>query len=225
MHEPGPLIATGRAADVYAYGDGLVLRRYRSPHSVLHEAAVMQYVRDHGYPAPRVVEVAGRDLVMERAEGPTMLRAFIKRPAGLWSHAATLADLLKLLHAIPAPAWLQPRFPYGDSLVHLDLHPDNVIMSPSGPIVIDWTNAGRGDADAEIAHLWLVMATSVAPVGPLERLLLAAGRLLFVRAFLGHFDRARLKPHIAQVAEHRLSDRNVLNVEHGRIARFVERYG
>jgi hypothetical protein len=27
--EPGPLIATGRAADVFAYGDGLVLRRYR----------------------------------------------------------------------------------------------------------------------------------------------------------------------------------------------------
>ena len=30
--EPGPLIASGRAADVYDLGDGTVLRRYRTAH-------------------------------------------------------------------------------------------------------------------------------------------------------------------------------------------------
>jgi hypothetical protein len=29
MEKPGPLVASGRAADVYALGDRLVLRRYR----------------------------------------------------------------------------------------------------------------------------------------------------------------------------------------------------
>ena len=29
---PGPLLASGRAADVFDIGDGKVLRRYRAPH-------------------------------------------------------------------------------------------------------------------------------------------------------------------------------------------------
>ncbi|HKY50290.1 MAG TPA: phosphotransferase, partial [Candidatus Limnocylindria bacterium] len=77
---PGPLLASGRAADVYEFTDGLVLRRYRTDHDCVYEAAVMQHVRAHGYPAPEVVAVAGRDLVMERVDGPTMLRDLSSHP-------------------------------------------------------------------------------------------------------------------------------------------------
>lgn len=31
----------------------------------------------------------------------------------------------------------------GDKVVHLDLHPLNVIIGPKGPVVIDWTGASR----------------------------------------------------------------------------------
>lgn len=41
----------------------------------------MRYVLDRGYPAPRVIDVSGPDLVLERVEGPTMLAGFfVGRP-------------------------------------------------------------------------------------------------------------------------------------------------
>ena len=39
MSEPGPLVGTGRAADVYDIGNGRVLRRYRTDHDSTIEAA------------------------------------------------------------------------------------------------------------------------------------------------------------------------------------------
>ena len=50
-----------------------------------------------------------------------------------------LADLHDRLHVIPAPDWLPVDLDGGDRLVHLDLHPMNVMITQSGPIVIDWT--------------------------------------------------------------------------------------
>ena len=42
-----------------------------------------------------------------------------------------LADLHDRLHVIPAPDWL-PGVDDGDRLVHLDLHPMNVMLTPVG---------------------------------------------------------------------------------------------
>jgi aminoglycoside phosphotransferase (APT) family kinase protein len=221
---PGPLIARGRAADVYAYGDGLILRRYRTPHSCLYEAAVMQHVREYGYPVPAVLEVSGNDIVMERVSGPTMLEDFSRRPWRLFRHANTLAVLLTTLHAIPAPPWLEPKLGGGDKIVHLDLHPDNVLITGEGPVVIDWTNAGRGHPDAEVADLWIVSANAVIPGGVLKRRFLGAGRGLFVNAWLRYFDRDAVRRHVRVAAGHRLRDRNMLDVERERIVRFVERW-
>src|SRR5438094_9114508 len=103
MNEPGRLLAQGRAADVFECGDGLVRRRYRTPHSTLHEAAVMQYVAAHGYPVPRVVEASGSDIVMQRLEGSTMLADLASHPWRLFAHANTLASLFERLHEIPPP--------------------------------------------------------------------------------------------------------------------------
>jgi hypothetical protein len=50
---PGPLIGSGRAADVYALDDGRVLRRYRTAHSCAVGADLMRYLREAGYPVPR----------------------------------------------------------------------------------------------------------------------------------------------------------------------------
>lgn len=223
---PGPLIARGRAADVYAYGNGYVLRRYRTPHNCLYEAAVMQYVTGFGYPAPEVAEVSGSDIVMERVDGPTMLADFGRRPWRVFRYARTLGALLRRLHEIPPPPWLEPRLGGGDAIVHLDLHPDNVVMSPQGPVVIDWTNAGRGHPDAEIADLWIISANAEIPgaQGAVERKLLGVGRGLFVRALLKGFDRDGVRRQLRIAAEHRLRDRNLLDVERDRIARFVERW-
>ena len=72
--------------------------------------------------------------------------------------ARMLADLHDRLHAIPAPEWL-PQMPGdGTSLVHLDLHPLNVIMHPDrGPVVIDWANASRGDALFDVGVTYVLL--------------------------------------------------------------------
>jgi aminoglycoside phosphotransferase (APT) family kinase protein len=224
MPEPGELIASGRAADVFAYGDGLVLRRYRGLGDTLYEAAVMQHVAEHGYPVPAVVEISGPEIVMERIDGIPMLDDFARHPWRIFRHARTLAELHRRLHALPAPTWLRPKVGGGDAVVHLDLHPLNVMVTERGPVVIDWTNAGRGSPEAEIADLWLIMANADIPGGWLERKLLGLGRGLFLRAFLGQIDRDAVRAKLRVAAEHRLRDRNIHDTERTRIQRFVERW-
>ncbi|WP_405961402.1 aminoglycoside phosphotransferase family protein [Streptomyces sp. NBC_00024] len=165
-----------------------VLRRYRDGWGdAAAEAEVMEYVRSHGYPVPRVRSATRTEMVLERLSGPTMLEAFA---AGLLDPAqtgATLARLLHALHALPsrdhalsalrvdrapsaspggraaprvdrAPSAspggraaprvdrassASPRGP-ATRVLHLDLHPENVIVTPHGPQVIDWSNAEEG---------------------------------------------------------------------------------
>jgi aminoglycoside phosphotransferase (APT) family kinase protein len=183
----------------------------------------MQHVRANGYPAPEVVEVAGGDIVMERVEGPTMLTALSQRPWRMPAYAKTLAGLLARLHELPPPAWLMPRLGDGDTFVHLDLHPDNVILTAHGPVVIDWTNAGRGNPDAEIADLWLIMANAEIPGSRIKTAVLRAGRRIFVRRFIGRFDRDAVRRQLRVALEHRLRDRNMGPAERERMTQFVER--
>jgi thiamine kinase-like enzyme len=142
----------------------------------------------------------------------------------VFRHARTLADLHRRLHAIPPPPWLEPKLGGGGAIVHLDLHPLNVIVTARGPVVIDWTNAGVAAPEAEIADLWLIMANAVIPGGRLERTLIGLGRGLFLRAFLSQVDRDAVRAHLHTAAEHRLRDRNMLDVERDRISRFVDRW-
>ena len=56
---PGPLLASGRAADVFDLGDGTVLRRYRlDGFDCEYEARVMRHVADAGIRVPKVDSTA-----------------------------------------------------------------------------------------------------------------------------------------------------------------------
>jgi aminoglycoside phosphotransferase (APT) family kinase protein len=98
----------------------------------------MAHARSCGFPVPQVYERTETDLVMDYLDGPTMLADLTRRPWRLLRHAKTLAQLHRQLHAIPAPADLPGPLGEGTSLVHLDLHPGNVLLTASGPMVIDW---------------------------------------------------------------------------------------
>src|SRR5215470_19129738 len=110
MRELGPLIASGRDSDIFAYGPDLVVRRSRRGRSMEREARVMQYVGAHGFPAPRVEDVTagGAELVMERVDGPTMLDVLASEPSTIPRNAESLVALHRQLHDIPAPKWLDP---------------------------------------------------------------------------------------------------------------------
>lgn len=249
--DPGPKLASGRDADVFDLGDGRVLRRNRvSSKSSELEAEIMRFVRTHGYPVPAVYAVSGPDMVMDRVDGLTMLRDLGRRPWMLWRHARTLARLHQRLHTIPAPEWVptyashpafatadvdaeslllppstgtRPAIP--DAFLHLDLHPDNVILSPAGPVVIDWRNTRRGNGAVDVATTWLLMATSEIPDTGLRRVAISLIRHLLVFAFLHHADRRAATRQIPLVARFRLADRNLLESERPAIYALARRAG
>src|SRR5262244_515310 len=215
MRQLGTLLAAGRASEIFEYGPGLVLRRSRSRRSMAKEAAIMRFVTERGYPAPRVVELStdGSELVMERVEGRTMLEELQHRPWTYHRQAATLASLHRRLHEVPAPDWIPALLGDGARLLHLDLHPLNVILAPAGPVVIDWTNAARGSAATDVAVTWLLMAAAEIPGPRWLAALNGAMRRLFVRSFLGHFDRAGIRAALPAVVEWKSRDRNIRPTE------------
>ena len=150
----GPLLAAGREADVYEIDERRVLRRYRRDADVTGEAGAMRYLAGLGFPVPAVHEAGGRDMVLERLDGPTMAQALATDELGVEVAAAHLADLLRRLHALPP--W--PGSPSGSAVLHLDLHPENVLMSTRGPVVIDWCNARPGEPDLDTGLSGLILA-------------------------------------------------------------------
>ncbi len=206
MVEPR-IIAEGRASEILDLGGGRVLRRFKAGGNPQREALVMRHAREHGYPVPEVFEVAADSMVLERIEGPTMLEAVFAEPGTLEENTRLLVGLHDELHRIASPEGLA-AWGGGDRLLHLDLHPANVILSPAGPVVIDWANARRGDPLLDVVYTWIIIATSN-----------GTGRLGrdFVEIFLAHFDREELLAHVPLAAEHRLADENVLDEERVRI--------
>ncbi len=217
--EPGELIGRGRAANVYALDAGRVLRRYRTAHRSEAEGGLMRYLRQAGYPVPEVFGADGPDLIMERLAGPTMLDDLARRPWRAARHARLLADLHDRLHLLTAPAGLRHPAGPGDRVVHLDLHPANVMLTPGGPVVIDWSNAGAGPPGADVAMTFLIMASSETDdLPPSIRPAVGLLRRIFLRRFLAAV-RDDHRPHLAPVAEVRLRDVNVRPAEAARLRR------
>jgi aminoglycoside phosphotransferase (APT) family kinase protein len=206
MIEPR-LIAAGRASEILDLGEGRLLRRFKSGGNPEREALVMRHAREHGYPVPEVYDVAADSLVIERIEGPTMFDVLAEDTATMDAHARLLARLHDELHAIEAPPGLE-SVGAGDRLLHLDLHPANVILSPAGPVVIDWANARRGEPLFDVAFSWIICATSS-----------GVGRLgvEFAERFLARFERDVVLAQLPPAAERRLADPNVLDEERTRI--------
>lgn len=170
----GEPFAAGREADVFLLDDGRVLRRYRYATDTTDEAALLAYVGGHGYPVPAVYAARGSDMVMERLDGPTMAQAALAGRLSMADAAVMLADLLRRLHALPA------RSTSGaDTVVHLDLHPENVLLTGRGPVVIDWRNAGDGPGDLDTAFTALILAQVA--IGSIEHPLGAAAGVLLDR--------------------------------------------
>jgi aminoglycoside phosphotransferase (APT) family kinase protein len=220
---PGPLLGSGRSADVYAIGTDRVLRRYRSAWDVQAEAGIMQYLDQAGFPVPKVYDADGPDLVMERLDGPDMLSELGRRPWTIGRYGKTLADLHNRLHQITAPPGLREMFGPGDKVLHLDLHPANVMLTSRGPVVIDWSNAHAGAAGADVAMAYLIMATSDTDLIPVPlRLIIGGLRAALFRAFLGA-ARDDPYPHLSRVARARMKDPNCRPSEQVRLLKVAER--
>jgi aminoglycoside phosphotransferase (APT) family kinase protein len=166
-----------------------------------------------------VAELDGRTgLVFQKVDGPTMLRRVASRPWTIVTAAHTLAGLHSDMHDRAAPA-LQPLeerldrnvraapdlpeaarhatlrrlegLPDGESICHGDFHPDNVLMSPQGPVIIDWSIATRGDPNADVARTSLMLSLGSVPSDTPARTRIDLLRRLFHYLYMRHYLRLR----------------------------------
>jgi aminoglycoside phosphotransferase (APT) family kinase protein len=227
---PGPLVGSGRSADVFAVGRDRVLRRYRSDVDATAEAELMRYLAAAGYPVPEVYDATGPDLVMERLHGPDMLAHLGRRPWLIPRYARTLAYLHDRLHEITAPPGLPAAvgrdgtaLGAGTAVLHLGLHPANVMLTDRGPVVIDWTGARAGAPGADVAMTYLILATSDTDLIPLWlRPVIAWPRGAFVRRFLAAV-RDSPEQYLASAARVRIAEVNTRPAEAARLLRIAER--
>lgn len=243
----GKPLALGRTAEIYAWGEGRVLKLFYdwvSPGSARYEADQARRVLATGQPAPAVwesVEIGGRTgLVYDRVDGETLLRRMLARPWRFAQAARLLAALHAEMHSRPGEGlpsqkmWLEERLrqagaldenlraallerlrrlPEGRALCHGDFHPENIQMTASGPVVIDWVNASCGDPLGDVARTLLLVGFAV-PAGGAPRLLDLLRRrfrqvyLQRYRQLAGSFfDEARLRAWLSVTAGARLQEK------------------
>lgn len=221
--ETGPLLASGRDGDIFEFGPGRVLRRAKSGRVIEEEARTIAYAREHGYPVPEIYDVlsGGTEIVMERIVGPMMMDEMLRQPWKMGRYCSQLADLHDRLHVIPAPEWLPDMG--GDRLVHLDLHPMNVMMTAGGPIVIDWPNAARGEPLLDVGFSLVLLTCPRVPGSEMLNVVLRPVRQVLGRVFAKRYRGPELDRQMYQAARLKMLDRNMAAGEVAAIERFGAR--
>ena len=216
------LLAQGRDCDIFDRGDGTILRRSRQAYDQAQEARLLEHAAQNGIPVPKVHELQdeGRDLVMEKVDGPNMAQAIERKPWSARSLGRTLAELHAAVHALPVLDDLR-RLPQGDAFLHFDLHPQNVIMAPSGPVVIDWANACIGRPGDDVARAWALMACAEVQVSPFVRPILNRVRRSLVDGFVDAAGRDEARVSLPFAVELTLLDPHISEPEQARMRALV----
>lgn len=116
-----------------------------------------------------------------------------QRGAGLPSYRGELENTIHRIEGLP-PGWVEialdrlSGLPDGETLCHGDFHPDQVMMTSTGQVVLDWMTARAGQPAADVART--VMMLRFGPVlnaSWLMRLLTNLLRGIFFRAYLRRY--------------------------------------
>jgi aminoglycoside phosphotransferase (APT) family kinase protein len=228
---PGPLIAKGRTAEVYAWNDDQVLKLFYAwcpTRWVQEEVETSRAVSATTLPTPRFIdslEIGERQgIIFERVEGPSMLQLLKTKPWLVLRLARQLAELHSQIHeqdglGLPPlrsslqttiqqvehlPRSLKARvlqlletLPDGNALCHLDFHPDQVLMTAGGPVIIDWMTALQGHPLADVARTSVILAVGRAPyAGWAMRAVIHLWRGLFYRTYVTRY--LELNPGVTQ---------------------------
>ena len=127
---------------------------------------------------------------MERVDGESMLASMVRKPWRARGYARLLAEMQWALHQLPGAGLrdqkgtlrhdierglalteverasvldLLDRMPAGDRLCHWDFHPDNIIMTARGPVIIDWITAQAGNPVADFGRSTVLFAEATPP--------------------------------------------------------------
>lgn len=85
------------------------------------------------------------------------------------------------------------RLPDGGTICHGDMHPGNVLLAPSGPVVIDWLTATSGPPEADLARTEFLLVGAAVPeeVPRLERIVITGLRRQFASSWAAAYRRIR----------------------------------
>jgi hypothetical protein len=119
-----------------------------------------------------------RGVLADRRELPTPSLHLLADGPGFCLHEPLArydrrtARLLAEIHEIGAAG---PERLYGDDLVHLDFHPENVLVDAEGAVtgVVDWDAVGRGNGDFDLFTLRFDLARRAPGLGRRLDVLLA----------------------------------------------------
>ncbi len=222
----GTPIASGRTAEIFTWGDGLVLKLTRADfpsHLADQEWQNARVAWQAGARVPKpveIIDVAGRrGVVFERVDGPTMAQSMQGKLLRIKAYARQLAGLHVELHTISAPdlpsqhqraVWNLGRstvlpghlkaaiyqqlaqLPDSDTICHGDFHPENILLTERGPVIIDWEGCMHGSPAADVAATCLLLRTVTISLKGWRGWILRQFVNLFVRAYRAEY--ARLAP-------------------------------
>ena len=101
----------------------------------------------------------------------------------------------------------------------------NVMMSPRGPVVIDWTGACRGDPADDVALAWVLMAAGEVPTGRFMGMILGRARSALVKSFVDSFDVNVIKHRLGDVVAWKVLDPHMSDSEQARMWHLVQEAG
>ncbi len=202
-----------------------------------------------------VVHIDGRPgVIFERVEGPALLGYTTAQPWKIFWSAQTMAELHARMHAChpaglpaqrerlqqkirearPLPEALKQaaldalaQLPEDTALCHGDLHPDNIVVSARGPIILDWVDATCGHPLADVARTALLMQHGAVPPHIPGRWLIETGRALWYQLYLRRYCQLRsvspqqVKAWLLPIAAARLSEG--IPEEEARLLALIER--
>ena len=158
-----------------------------------------------------------RGIVFERIRGMSLLKRVEGRPWMLFAGARQLAELHARIHACAAPdqlptqrgqleRWIDEaddftheqkerarrhvsKLPAAACLCHGDFHPDNILLTESGPKIIDWSAATRGHPLADVARTSVLFeSANLPPTSPVHiRFLMKIARRMLHSAYLKRY--------------------------------------
>ena len=160
-------------------------------------------------------------LVYERLRGPSMLERVVRHPWEIDRRARQFAGLHAAVHlangtglpdqkaevrrmieragaSLPADAREAAlarldALPDGAAICHGDMHPGNVLVTASGPVVIDWETASRGDPAGDVARTLFLMHDGGIPafLPRVQRRLTVFAKGRFASVYLREYRRLR----------------------------------
>ena len=188
------------------------------PVDLIHrEAQVAHAAHQAGVATPAVgdvVEIGGRTgLLYDRVSGTMLIEHIQAKPWSVRAFARQMAALHAALHqrtgeGLPSQhdrfrSRIQRHFegedqsrlldyldslPDGNTLCHDDFHPENILLTESEPMIIDWMNGVRGHPLADVTRTSLILTISDPPEASLvKRLLIRVLRHQFHQAYITHY--------------------------------------